>query len=428
MKQVYPGCYETHLPVGLRILALPMANVYSVSLGIWVRAGSRHDPPRRGGLAHMLEHMLFKGTQRRSALEIAQVIDALGGQLNGSTSKESAFYYTSVLDEGFSEALSVMADLVTQPRLDPKDLERERLVVLDEIRGAMDMPEEVVFQLLAAQMWGDDHPLGLPVMGTPQAVKETTHDELLERFAGSYVAPHSVLVAVGRLTPEQVEQEASRVAWNGGNGRVSPSAPPSPGSGLRVAERNVEQVHIALGFPTVPAADPKRYTAEVLSSLLGGGVSSRLFQRLREERGLLYTVFSSTSYYSDAGALIVYAACEPESIAPVLELIWAELEDMAAVAPDRLDMQRAVQRLRSGFLLGQEDPSGRMARLGTAASLDLPLLSPEAVVARLEAITAEDVQALARATFQRRRAAAALVGRSGEHIQRTAEQVLEVSA
>ncbi len=426
MREVFPGCYECHLPSGLRILSVPMEHVYSVSLGLWVRAGSRQDPPGRGGLAHLLEHMVFKGTQRRSSLEIAQIIDALGGQLNGSTSKESAFYYTSVLDEGFGEALSVIADLVTQPRLDQKDLERERLVVLDEIRGALDMPEEVVFLLLAEQMWGADHPLGLPVMGTPQAIREATHEELLEQFACSYVAARSVLVASGRLTPEEVEEEAARIAWNGDNRTFPPSSPPAPGAGLRIAEKDVEQVHLALGFPTVPAADPRRYTAEVLSSLLGGGVSSRLFQRVREERGLLYTVFSSTNYYTDAGGLIVYAACEAENLDPVLELIWEELEDMSHSPPDRFDMQRAVQRLRSGFLLGQEDPSGRMARLGTAASLDLPLLSPEAVVSRLEAVTAEDVQELARDTFQRPRATLALVGRSGDRIRRTAERVLEV--
>ncbi|MFO8034804.1 MAG: pitrilysin family protein [Candidatus Bipolaricaulota bacterium] len=427
MKEVFPGCFETRLPVGLRVLAAPMENVRSVSMGVWVRAGSRHDPPERGGLAHLIEHMVFKGTKRRSALEIARVIDALGGQLNGSTSKEATFYFTTVLDEGFAEGLSSMADLVTQPKLAPEGLERERAVVLDEIRGAKDTPEEVVFELLAARMWGTDHPLGRPVMGNPEQVKSATHQELVDQFNRTYVAPHSVLVASGRLSPEQVEEEASCIPWNGGPHSPLSSMPPSAGAGLSVNERDIQQVHIALGFPTVSAPNSQRYTVEVMSSLLGGGVSSRLFQRVREERGLLYTVFSSTSYYTDAGALIVYAACDGEHLAQVLELIWEELEHMAAEPPDTLDLDRAVQRLRSGFLLGQEDPSGRLARLGTAASLGLPLLSPDEVVARLQAVSAEQVQEMAQATFRPEQATLALAGPSADHMERTAGSLLGVT-
>ncbi len=427
MREVFPGCFEARLPAGLRVLANPMERVRSVSLGMWLQAGSRHDPPGRGGLAHLIEHMVFKGTKGRSALEIAKEIDALGGQLNGSTSKETTFFFTTVLDEGFAEGLSIIADLTTQPRLTSRDLDRERTVVLDEIRGANDTPEDVVFELLAARMWGADHPLGRPIMGSPAAVRSTTHQDLLEHFNRTYVAPNSVLVASGRLSAERVVEEAARLPWNGGATGVPASPAPSPGAGLSLAERDVQQVHIALGFPAVAAPNPRRYTVEVLSSLLGGGVSSRLFQRVREERGLLYTVFSSTSYYTDAGALIVYAACDGENLAQVLELIWEELEDMATSPPDPLDLDRAVQRLRSGFLLGQEDASGRMARLGTAASLGLPLLPPEDVLARLETVSAEQVQEMAQATFRPERATLALVGRSAERMERTARRLLEVA-
>ncbi len=426
MREVFPGCFEARLPAGLRVLVTPMQNVRSVSLGMWVQTGSRHDPPGRGGLAHLLEHMVFKGTEGRSALEIAKVIDALGGQLNGSTSKETTFYFTTVLDEGFAEGLSVIADLVTQPRLTSQDLKRERAVILDEIRGAHDAPEDVVFELLAAQMWGGDHPLGMPIMGSPAAVRSTAHEDLLEHFARSYVAPSSVLVASGRLSAEQVLEQAARIPWNGGSPNLPACTPPSPGAGLTMAEKDIEQVHIALGFPTVPAPDHQRYTAEVVSSLLGGGVSSRLFQRVREEKGLLYTVFSSTSYYTDAGALLVYAACDDENLAQVLELIWGELEDMATNMPDSLDLERAVRRLRSGFLLGQEDTSGRMARLGTAASLGLPLIPPEEVVARLEAVSGDQVRQMAQTTFRPEQATLALVGRSPERMEQIAGRLLEV--
>ncbi len=427
MREVFPGCFEYYLPDGLRVLAAPVDSVRSVSLGVWVRAGSRQDPPDHGGLAHLIEHMVFKGTRRRSALEIAKTIDTLGGQLNGSTSKESTFYFTTVLDEGFSEGLSVIADLVTQPRLAPEDLERERTVVLDEIRGAKDAPDDVAFELLAARMWGSEHPLGRSVMGSPAAVASAGHQDVVEHFGRTYVAPNSILVAAGRISPQQVVEEASRIPWDGGPRSQAASPPVYPGAGVSVAEKDIEQVHVALGFPTVPAPDPNRYTVEVMSSLLGGGVSSRLFQRVREERGLLYTVFSSTNYYSDAGALIVYAACDSGSLAQVLELIWEELADMAAGPPDPLDLHRAVQRLRSGFLLGQEDPSGQMARLGTAASLELPLLSPDQVVARLHGVTADQIQEMAKRTFRPTRATLALVGRTAEHMERAAGHLLEVS-
>ncbi len=426
MNELYPGCVEGWLPSGLRVLAVPMDHVHSAAMGVWIRVGSRHDPPGQQGLAHVLEHMVFKGTQRRSALEIAQVIDTLGGHLNGATNKETTFYFTSVLDEGFTEGLSVITDLVSQPRLLPQDLERERTVILEEIRGVEDAPEDVVFELLAARLWGADHPLGWPVSGSRQAVTELTHPDLVAHFQRSYVPSRSVLVACGSITPDELLEEAEQIPWGDGHDNAQLSSPPTPAAGLTLAERDIQQVHIAMGFPTVPATDPRRHTVELLSSLLGGGVSSRLFQRVREERGLLYTVFSGTSYYSDAGALSVYAACDNENLEQVLDLIWAELTDMAQEPPDARDLDRAKRRLRSGFLLGQEEPAGRMARLGTAASLGLPLLPPQEILARLDRIGASDVQELAAATFRPERAVLSLVGRSAAFMERAAGRLVEV--
>ena len=427
MEELYPGLYSHRLPSGLYILVEPMERVRSVALGVWVRAGSRDDPPGKGGLAHLLEHMAFKGTMRRSALEIAQAIDALGGNLNGATGKESTFFYTTVLEEGLEAALEVLGEILTQPRLAPEDLERERTVILEEIREAEDNPQDVALRLLFEQLWADGHPLGRPVLGTLEAVSRLSVEDVRGFFKQHYRPARMILAASGKLDCEDLIGHVERVWPTGTDGELSRRAAPVPKAGLVVGERQIQQVHLALGFPTVRAGAEERYGLEVLSAILGGGVSSRLFQRVREERGLVYTVASSTAYYTDAGALMVYAATEERRLPEVLEIIWREIEDLSRTPPTEEEVARAVARLRGSFLLGLEDPSGRMFRLGTNAALGREITPIAEVERRLLSVTPDEVRDLAARFLKPELAALALVGPSAARLERLGRPHVEVT-
>jgi len=427
MEELYPGLYSHRLPSGLYMLVEPMERVRSVALGVWVRAGSRDDPPGKGGLAHLLEHMAFKGTMRRSALEIAQAIDALGGNLNGATGKESTFFYTTVLEEGLEAALEVLGEMLTQPRLAPEDLERERTVILEEIREAEDNPQDVALRLLFEQLWADGHPLGRPVLGTLEAVSRLSVEDVRGFFKQHYRPARMILAASGKLDCEELIGRVERVWPTGTDGELPRRVAPVPKAGLAVGERQIQQVHLALGFPTVRAGAEERYGLEVLSAILGGGVSSRLFQRVREERGLVYTVASSTAYYTDAGALMVYAATEERRLPEVLEIIWREIEDLSRTPPTEEEVARAVARLRGSFLLGLEDPSGRMFRLGTNAALGREITPIAEVERRLLSVTPDEVRDLAARFLKPELAALALVGPSAARLERLGRPHVEVT-
>ncbi len=417
MTEVYPNCFRDQTASGLTVLVEPMASLQAAVVGLWVKTGGRDDPPGKEGLAHLLEHMTFKGTTRHSAAEIAQEIDLLGGHLNAATTNEYTFYYTEALAEGLPTALSLVEELVTLPRLDPGDLARERVVIHEEIRTIEDSPEDVAFQLLGEILWPGGHPLGQPVLGRPESVAALGPDDVGEFFHRQYTPARMALVVCGKVDPPGLLSLASGFGNRTGMGEELVRHPPVPGAGVALSERDIQQVHLALGFPTVPVGAPDRYGIEVLNALLGGGVSSRLFQRVREERGLAYTVFSATSYHSDAGALVVYAATEEKKLPQVVDLVWGEMEALACTPPPPSDLMRAVRRLQNAFLLSLDDPSGRMARLGTAAALGRTPAAPNDVLLRLGAVTGEDVQRLAQEFLTPERAAWAAVGPSADRLR-----------
>lgn len=418
MTEIYPGCVRAEAASGLVVIAEPMPHLRGVTVGLWVKAGGRDDPPGKEGLAHLLEHMTFKGTSRHTAAEIAQAIDLLGGHLNAATANEYTFYYTEVLEEGLPAAISILEELVTAPRLAVEDLVREKVVVEEEIRAVEDSPEDVAFQLLHETLWPGGHPLGQPVVGRLASVARVHLDDLGSFFQDHYTAPRMALVACGRVVPEELLSLATRFGAAPPASDAPSWTPPEPGAGVGIAERDIQQVHLTVGFPTVPLGSPDRYGVEVLNSLLGGGVSSRLFQRVREELGLVYAVFSLTSYFSDAGALAIYAATEERKLAQVVDLLWGEVEALAHRPPPPSELSRAIQRLQNAFLLSLDDPSGRVARLGTAAALGRTPASPDEVVRRLGAVTAEEVQDLARRYLNLDRSAWAAVGPSADRLQR----------
>lgn len=418
MTEIYPDCYRGTSASGLTVIAEPMPHLRSVTVGLWVKAGGRDDPPGKEGLAHFLEHMTFKGTARHTAAEIAQAIDALGGHLNAATTSEYTFYYTEVLEEGLPTALSILEELVTAPRIVPDDLARERVVIEEEIRTIADSPEDVAFQLLTETLWPGGQPLGRPVIGKFASVAGLGLDDLWGFFRDHYTPSGMALVACGKVDPKKLLTEGERFGAGRKNNGERPRLPPQTGAGIALAERDIQQVHLALGFPTVPVHARERYGIEVLNAVLGSGVSSRLFQRVREELGLVYAVFSTTSYYSDSGALAIYAATEERKLPQVLDLLWAEVETLTQTLPEPSDLARAIQRLQNAFLLSLDDPSGRMVRLGTSAALNRTPASPNDVVRRLGAVTGEEVQELARRFLTPDKAAWAAVGPSAERLGR----------
>lgn len=426
MTEIYPGCFAGETSSGLEVLVEPMPGFRGVALGLWVKAGGREDPPGREGLAHFVEHMTFKGTTRRTALALAQSIDALGGHLNAATTAEYTFFYTEVLSAHLPEAWEILVELVTSPRFAPEDLVRERVVIAEEIRSAEDDPEDTAFRLLGELLWKDGHPLGKPVIGRLDSVSRIELEDLWGFFGRHYHPKDMIFVACGGVEPAQIFSLAEGFPSRPGSGNVPLRTPPQVGAGLTLAERDINQVHLVLGFPTVPASAPERYALEVLNAILGGGVSSRLFQRVREELGLVYAVFSATAYFSDAGVISVYAAAEEKKLPQVVEAIWVELEALRRAPPSKEDVERAVQRLCNAFLLNLDDPSGRMVRLGTLAALGRRPLSPKEVLRRFSEVTPEAVQELAQRFLGPEQAAWAAVGPSGERIRRALRPFVEV--
>ncbi|NOX45178.1 MAG: insulinase family protein [Caldiserica bacterium] len=426
MREVYPGCFREEISPHLELVVEPLPHAKSVALGVWLSAGSREDPPGKDGLAHFTEHMVFKGTERHTAAEIARIIDSLGGQINAATSEEYTVYHSTVLAEGLETALGILAELITSPRFAPEEIERERGVALEEIREAEDSPEDVTMRLLEEALWGDAHPLGRPILGRADTVAAISHEDLRGFFETHYRGGHKTVVICGGIEPEVALDLTARLfATDRGGGGAGQRRAPDGTGGLRIEARPIQ--HIAIGFPTLPAGAPERMALEVLNTVLGGGMSSRLFQRVREERGLAYTITSFVRYYTDAGYLGIYAATEPKRAGEILAIVREELADLAHRGAGDEELVRARRRVRGLFLLGLETPGGRMGRLGWLSALGLPLHSPDQVLRELEAVTGDEVRRLAAEYLAPARASLAMVGPGGTGLERLAEEFVEVS-
>jgi predicted Zn-dependent peptidase len=366
------GVSRTELPGGLRVVTESVPGVRSVSLGIWIGIGSRDESPLQAGAAHYLEHLLFKGTRRRSAVEIAEEFDAVGGDLNAFTAKEHTCYYAHVLDTDLPLAVQVLADVVTDATLAPPDVEIERGVVLEEIAMRDDDPEDLLGELFDEALFGD-HPLGRPVIGSEHSIRRMTRETLHDFWRGEYTTPRMVVAAAGNLVHDEVvdlvsDALAAAAARAGNAGPVPPRrpAPAQLAAGPRLVVRpdDTEQVHLMLGVPGLARHDPRRTVLTVLNTALGGGPSSRLFQQVREQRGLAYSVYSALASYADAGSFSVYAGCAPERLDEVATVVRAVLADVAAGGLTPAELTRAQGNLRGGLVLGLEDTPSRMNRLG----------------------------------------------------------------
>jgi predicted Zn-dependent peptidase len=399
------------LPNGLIVITETMQHVRSVSVGIWVRNGSRREVPAENGLAHFLEHMVFKGTDRRSAEDIAREMDSVGGMLDAFTSKEQICFNAKVLDEHLPIAFDVLADLVLRPKLDSDDVNKERQVVLEEIKMDLDNPEYLLHDIFTRGFW-PEHSLGRPILGTPETVRNFDREALRRRFQNWFAPDHIIVTAAGNITHPQVlelaEKEFGRLQAIG-----SPQKTPAPSTSAPIhleTKRDLEQVHLCIGVPSLPLAHERRFGVAVLNNLLGGGMSSRLFQKIREKQGLAYAVFSEITPYSDAGMLTVYAGTAKETIDKVLDLTVAEFRAMKESPVSDEELLRAKNHLKGSLMLSLESTNSRMSNLARQELYFQRFYSLDEILASIEAVTRDEVQSLARDFFQPERIAVTVLG------------------
>jgi predicted Zn-dependent peptidase len=400
---------RTVLPGGLRVVTEFLPAVRSVALGIWVGVGSRDEDESHAGATHYLEHLLFKGTRKRSALDISAAMDAVGGELNAFTAKEYTCYYARVLDADLPLAIDVLSDMVTDSLIEPKDVDAERNVVLEEIAMNEDDPGDTVHEAFTTRLFGDT-PLGRPILGTVDSINAITRDQIFEHYRARYTPPSIVVAAAGNLDHDMVVQEvqAAFAAALNDAGSASPAAPrlrdagglwdgygPAAGSGVNLVSRPIEQANLVLGCEGLSRTDDRRFTLGVLNAALGGGMSSRLFQEVREKRGLAYSVYSFASQHADTGLWGVYVGCLPSKADEVLSIVSAEVAKVVESGLTDAELERGKGQVRGGIVLGLEDPSSRMTRLGKS-ELVYPGLEPvDDVLAAIDAVTHDDIRAIA---------------------------------
>jgi predicted Zn-dependent peptidase len=393
---------RTVLPGGLRVITETLPAVRSAAFGIWAGVGSRDEGPAHAGATHYLEHLLFKGTRKRTALEISATMDAVGGELNAFTGKEYTCYYARVLDADLPLAIDVLSDMVTSSLIESKDVDAERGVILEEIAMNEDDPSDTVHEAFVRQLFGDT-PLGRPILGTVDSINGITQDEIAEHYRARYTPDHLVVAAAGRLDHDAVVRHAEQAFRHVLDGAAQPAAPrlagpaasPGEGRGVRLVSRGIEQANLVLGCAALSRTDDRRFPLGVLNAALGGGMSSRLFQEVREKRGLAYSVYSFTSQHADAGLWGVYAGCLPSKADDVLSICRDEIAKVVSGGLTGAELERGKGQLRGSMVLGLEDPSSRMSRLGKS-ELVYPRLEPvDDILASIEAVTHDDVRAVA---------------------------------
>jgi predicted Zn-dependent peptidase len=392
---------RTVLPGGLRVITESLPAVRSVAFGIWAGVGSRDEDLAHAGATHYLEHLLFKGTSRRSALDISAEMDAVGGELNAFTAKEYTCYYARVLDADLPLAIDVLADMVTSSLIEEKEVDAERGVILEEIAMNEDDPSDTVHEAFAAQLFGDS-PMGRPILGSIDSINSITRLQISEHYAARYKPENLVVAAAGSLEHEQVV-ELTRAAFGPAISGSAQPLPPQPSTrfacsmprDIRLVSRGIEQANLVLGCGGLSRTDERRFALGVLNAALGGGMSSRLFQEVREKRGLAYSVYSFSSQHADSGIWGVYAGCLPAKADEVLSICRDEIAKVISGGLTDDELDRGKGQLRGSIVLGLEDPSSRMSRLGKS-ELVYPRLEPvDEILAAIDGVTHDDVREVA---------------------------------
>jgi predicted Zn-dependent peptidase len=385
-----------------------MPSVRSIALGIWIRTGSRDETPAQAGVSHFLEHLLFKGTDRYSSVEIDQIFDGMGAEVNAGTGKETTSVYSRFLDQHLERALDVMADMVLRPAY--PDIDSERQVVIEEIAMYEDEPSDKVHDVLGEAVFGD-HPLGRPIIGTADVIASVPVPDIAAYHDGRYVGSNLVVAGAGNLDHDRLVELVQQLApaQPGSTQRPEP-APESFAPRACFHTKTTEQYHLCLGGPGIARGDERRFALRVLDTILGGSTSSRLFQEVREKRGLAYSVYSYSSQYVDSGHVGVYVGTRPDNVRKAMDVIGTELRKIVEEPVEADELERAKENVKGRTALSLESTLTRMNRLGGSVLMGVPLLSLDEMVAAIDAVTAEDVQSLAADLFDPMRLSAAGVG------------------
>ena len=415
-----PEIHRTVAPNGITVLSERVPSVRSAAVGVWVRTASAHEPRLKMGVSHLLEHMVFKGTERRTAQEIALALESRGGSLDAYTSRDATAYQARVLDSDLARALDVITDMVRRPALRDTDLSLERQVVLEEISTVEDTPDDEVFDLAYETLW-PNHPYGFQILGTKETVSAMTADDLKNLHRRAYFPGNCIIAAAGNLTHEALLAEVERQGWFDTDGKQSgqlvappvPPVPPAVRSVTRAAEKDTAQTHIVFATDTIPYADRRKYSMLVLSNIFGGGMSSRLFQRVREELGLAYAIYSFTSFYRAVGMAGVYVGTQPARAEKATAAIRDEYARLAREGLRGAALDDAKQQTLGQLMLSLESPTSRMYRLAGSAVYNEPYRSLDDVLQTVEALTADEVSELAAEFFAPERQTIVSLGPDG---------------
>lgn len=410
-------CEEFVLSNGLRVVADIIPHFPSVSVGLWIGAGSMYETQEESGLSHFVEHMLFKSTTTRTTRQIAVEMDAIGGQVNAFTAKECTCYYAKVIAEHLDRAMSLLSDLLLHAKMEEEEFEKERGVILEEIAMCEDTPEDLVYDLLSEAYFGD-HPLSRPILGTHDQIASVTRQALIEFRKKHYRPDNTVLAIAGQFDLDAFRAMAERYlgSWQAQGSSQTPEPPQECAPRLLTRRKEIEQVHMCLAYPGVAQDDVDLYPMSVMNNLLGGGMSSRLFQRIREEMGAAYSVYSFPSTYTNCGTLSIYAGTSPETAQKVADEIHREIGELMRGGVTEEEFAMAKDQLKVSYVLGLESSSSRMSSIGRSKLLRGIAIDPQEVVGRIEAVTKEDVERVARRTFTKPFAASA-VGRNVEELR-----------
>jgi predicted Zn-dependent peptidase len=415
----------TTLDSGERVITEPLPSVRSVAIGFWIGAGSRDEDDARAGVSHFLEHLLFKGSRSYSALEIAEVFDGLGGELNAATARDYTLVYGRVLDEHLDTALDVMSDMVFAPTL--SDLDSEREVVLEEIAMVEDTPQDLVHDLIVEAIFGD-HPLGRPVIGSADVIAKISRRTIAAYHRSRYTADKIVVAAAGSVDHGRLLEVVERMSEKKGApparkpaARPPLVAPPPPS--LCFQRKDTEQYHVCIGAPGIARSDRRRFTASILDSVLGGSASSRLFQEIREKRGLAYSVYTFASQYADTGQIGIYVGTREENLDECFTIVADQIEEVASGGLRTDELARAKENLKGRIMLSMENTSNRMSRLGKSLITDSELLSLDRILAEIEAVDHGSVAQLAEVLLAPEKLSLAAIGPGEERILAAAQRI-----
>lgn len=402
---------RTVLPNGLRVITERMPQVRSVSVGIWVSSGSREERAEEAGISHFIEHMVFKGTRHRTAEQIARAVDSIGGGLDAFTSKEMVSYNAKVLDEHLPQAFDIVADLVRNPLFDEDDIKKEKGVILEELKMETDNPEYLVHEIFSSHFW-KGHALGRPILGTRQTIRAFDREQVARYYQRHYTPKNVLITAAGNLKHKHLARLAEDYFGDLRAQKGSQPAPtPKPHAPLVFRDKHsLEQVHVYLGVPSIPMAHRDRFAWYILNAILGGGMSSRLFQNIREKQGLAYTVFSDLTMYRDVGCMLVYAGTSPRSAGRVVESIVHEMKELAAHQVTPEELRRAKDHLKGSYVLGLESTSSRMGNLARQEVYFKRFFSLTELLDQVEEVTAEEVRSLAQRFFHPKQMAVTMLG------------------